>query len=106
MCHEGQLHCNAHNNNVVVVAPGLGPEDSYLAYLDLDMAFDDETYVDTWKTGTVGADPAEFDALLVQVSFYVPLHFKRMLLTILTCPPHILTFKNHPRAGECKLHGR
>ena len=26
----------------------------------------------------------------VQVSFYVPLHFKRILLTILTCPPHIL----------------
>ena len=27
-----------------------------------------------------------------QVCFYVPLHFKRILLTILTCPPHILTF--------------
>ena len=25
--------------------------------------------------------------------FYLPLHFKRILLTILTCPPHILTFK-------------
>ena len=24
---------------------------------------------------------------------YLPLHFKRILLTILTCPPHILTFK-------------
>ena len=24
--------------------------------------------------------------------FYLPLHFKRILLTILTCPPHILTF--------------
>ena len=29
-----------------------------------------------------------------QVCFYLPLHFKRILLTILTCPPHILTFKN------------
>ena len=28
----------------------------------------------------------------VEVCFYVPLHFKRILLTILTCPPHILTF--------------
>ena len=28
----------------------------------------------------------------VQVCFYLPLHFKRILLTILTCPPHILTF--------------
>ena len=27
-----------------------------------------------------------------QVCFYLPLHFKRILLTILTCPPHILTF--------------
>ena len=30
------------------------------------------------------------------VCFYLPLHFKRILLTILTCPPHILTFKNNP----------
>ena len=29
-----------------------------------------------------------------EVCFYLPLHFKRLLLTILTCPPHILTFKN------------
>ena len=28
----------------------------------------------------------------LQVCFYLPLHFKRILLTILTCPPHILTF--------------
>ena len=32
---------------------------------------------------------------VVEVCFYLPLHFKRILLTILTCPPHIiLTFKN------------
>ena len=30
---------------------------------------------------------------------YLPLHFKRILLTILTCPPHILTFKNADRRG-------
>ena len=29
---------------------------------------------------------------MLEVCFYVPLHFKRILLTILTCPPHILTF--------------
>ena len=33
----------------------------------------------------------------MQVCFYLPLHFKRILLTILTCPPHILTFKNPGR---------
>ena len=31
-----------------------------------------------------------------KVCSYLPLHFKRILLTILTCPPHILTFKNSP----------
>ena len=30
--------------------------------------------------------------LVGQVCFYLPLHFKCILLTILTCPPHILTF--------------
>ena len=33
----------------------------------------------------------------LEVCFYLPLHFKRILLTILTCPPHILTFKNSSR---------
>ena len=28
----------------------------------------------------------------MKVCFYLPLHLKRILLTILTCPPHILTF--------------
>ena len=43
------------------------------------------------------------------VCFYLPLHFKRILLTILTCPPHILTFKNSgcgvdPRpGGVCEI---
>ena len=35
---------------------------------------------------------AAVNALSNQVCFYLPLHFKRILLTILTCPPHILTF--------------
>ena len=45
------------------------------------------------KGGVIGlingrAETAE----LLKVCFYLPLHFKRILLTILTCPPHILTF--------------
>ena len=32
--------------------------------------------------------------------FYLPLHFKRILLTILTCPPHILTFKFLSQVGK------
>ena len=38
--------------------------------------------------------PSLDPALVAKVCFYLPLHFKRVLLTILTCPPHILTFKN------------
>ena len=32
-------------------------------------------------------------AYQVRKVFYLPLHFVRILLTILTCPPHILQFK-------------
>merc|ERR1712098_572238 len=53
LCHEGQLHCNAHANNIAIVPPGEST-DAYLSYLDLDMAFDRETFVDTWKSGKVG----------------------------------------------------
>ena len=35
----------------------------------------------------------------IKVCFYLPLHFKRILLTILTCPPHILTLKNRGSAA-------
>ena len=66
MCHEGQWHCNAHSNNFVLIPPeeatppppqrqlqraaagaaaGASPP-PMLGYLDLDMAFDRETYVD------------------------------------------------------------
>ena len=38
-------------------------------------------------TGTVTASTCR-----PKVCFYLPLHFKQILLTILTCPPHILTF--------------
>ena len=40
------------------------------------------------------ADKFANPMVAAQVCFYLPLHFKRILLTILTCPPHILTFKN------------
>ena len=36
--------------------------------------------------------PQLFKALGVKVCVYLPLHCKRILLTMLTCPPHILTF--------------
>ena len=34
----------------------------------------------------------EYLPVPAKVCSYLPLHFKRILLTILTCPPHILTF--------------
>ena len=67
ICHESGWHCNAHANNMAVLSPGHSP-DSYLSYLDLDMAFDNETYVDinprSRSYGKVGQDPAEFGMLL------------------------------------------
>jgi len=53
MCFDGQWHCNAHANNMVVLAEGSHPS-MLLGYLDLDMAFDSETFVDTWGTGKIG----------------------------------------------------
>ena len=41
--------------------------------------------------GARGVPRGGVDTLTEQVCFYLPLHFKRILLTILTCPPHILT---------------
>eukprot|EP00927_Polykrikos_kofoidii_P009836 TRINITY_DN14122_c0_g1_i1.p1 TRINITY_DN14122_c0_g1~~TRINITY_DN14122_c0_g1_i1.p1 ORF type:complete len:601 (-),score=91.54 TRINITY_DN14122_c0_g1_i1:306-2024(-) len=63
MCYEGQLHCNAHANNLVVIPPAASAN-SYLAYLDLDMAFDDRNFVDLWGTGVVGASKEDHAALL------------------------------------------
>ena len=40
----GEYHCNAHSNNLVVLAEG-SSEDMFLGYVDLDMAFDDKTFV-------------------------------------------------------------
>ena len=66
MCFEGQLHCNAHANNMVVLAPrGQKPttgtasshstgacqhpvDDFFLSFLDLDMAFGNDDYLDTY----------------------------------------------------------
>jgi len=64
-----QWHCNAHANNVVVLPPDSG-SDSYLAYLDLDMAFDDKTFVSLYgkgsPKGTVGTSAADHDHLLLR----------------------------------------
>lgn len=69
MCSEGQWHCNAHSNNVVLTAEGLLEKgqpgaDSLLSVLDLDMAFDEHSFVDIDKK-KVGLDPEEFSRLLV-----------------------------------------
>ena len=41
----GQYHCNAHSNNFVLRSPKAGGE-PLVGFLDLDMAFDQEAYVD------------------------------------------------------------
>lgn len=57
LCRPGQWHCNAHANNVVVL-PEVEEEfrdcQSLLSYLDLDMAFTADTYLDTWGSGKIG----------------------------------------------------
>ena len=49
----GELQCNAHANNMVVLDPRCstegsvtGDETSFLGYLDLDMAFELDSFVD------------------------------------------------------------
>ena len=68
ICHESGWHCNAHANNMVIMAPGHS-DDTYLSYLDLDMAFDRETVVDVKPSsdtyGKVGQTEEEFDLLLI-----------------------------------------
>jgi len=81
MCWEGQMHCNAHANNVVLLMPrrqrqgqggqggaqeqqGAEGEQSFLGYLDLDMAFNNEMFVDTWGSVKAGNTTAEHDQLL------------------------------------------
>eukprot|EP00004_Rigifila_ramosa_P008594 TRINITY_DN1984_c0_g2_i2.p1 TRINITY_DN1984_c0_g2~~TRINITY_DN1984_c0_g2_i2.p1 ORF type:complete len:678 (-),score=146.88 TRINITY_DN1984_c0_g2_i2:135-2168(-) len=62
MCHPDQYHCNAHANNLAVVAPGAGGG-ALLGLLDLDMAFEETTFVDM-ETGRVGQARDEFSWLL------------------------------------------
>lgn len=45
MCHDGQWHCNAHSNNFVLLAQAPELSAPLVGFLDLDMAFDKETYV-------------------------------------------------------------
>eukprot|EP00945_MAST-04E_sp_MAST-4E-sp1_P002647 g2647.t1 len=57
MCHESEWHCNAHANNMVVLSPDVVRQDagtrnehgrrdkSFLGFLDLDMAFDEQAFV-------------------------------------------------------------
>jgi hypothetical protein len=61
MCRRdfGEWHCNAHSNNVVLLKenPGGCTKENYVGFLDLDMAFDEATFVDTWGDG--GAMPTD-----------------------------------------------
>ena len=54
------------------------------AYTELnDPRVQKERFMEQMKQKDQGDEEA-------QVCFYLPLHFKRILLTILTCPPHII----------------
>jgi hypothetical protein len=67
ICHESGWHCNAHANNMAIMAPG-NSDTTYLSYLDLDMAFDAKTVVDVKPSsdtfGQVGQTEDEFGLLL------------------------------------------
>ena len=43
------MFAQAHSNNVVVLAHGASTS-SFLSFLDLDMAFDDKSFVDIWAS--------------------------------------------------------
>eukprot|EP00658_Telonema_sp_P-2_P021113 TRINITY_DN1838_c0_g2_i1.p1 TRINITY_DN1838_c0_g2~~TRINITY_DN1838_c0_g2_i1.p1 ORF type:complete len:574 (-),score=138.39 TRINITY_DN1838_c0_g2_i1:231-1952(-) len=68
LCFDGQWHCNAHANNVMILDEQSAPPDMFLGYLDLDMAFDDQSFVSVYgknaPKGTVGIPAAEHDVLL------------------------------------------
>ena len=73
MCFEGQWHCNAHSNNVVVLseseaarAVGNQEHPPFCACLDFDMAFTARSFVDTQGAGHVGAEPVQFATLLAR----------------------------------------
>jgi hypothetical protein len=66
MCRRdfGEFHCNAHSNNVVLMEEdAAGAREAFLGYLDLDMAFDEATFVDTWQGGAP-LPPDEYSHLL------------------------------------------
>ena len=73
MCFDGQWHCNAHTNNLVVLseaqaaqlAPGVAAatERPLLACLDTDMAFSAATFVDM-PAKAIGVPAATFGKLL------------------------------------------
>lgn len=72
MCFDGQWHCNAHSNNVIViserqavsrVAEGMVVEPPLCACVDFDMAFTAGSSVDMQR-GMVGSTPEVFERLL------------------------------------------
>ena len=59
-----EWHCNAHANNLVVIKENSIPEcQSFLSYLDLDMAFSEKSFVDC-ENGKVGLSEDQFSHLL------------------------------------------
>jgi len=73
MCYDGQWHCNAHANNVTILDESVAPSADhpmFLGYLDLDMAFDDKTFVSVYgmgsPKGTVGTPAETHDLLLAR----------------------------------------
>lgn len=73
LCYDGQWHCNAHANNVTILdetVPPSAENPMFLGYLDLDMAFDDQTFVSIYgkgaPKGTIGTPTDEHDVLLAR----------------------------------------
>ena len=72
MCFDGQWHCNAHSNNVILLsereaaraaASTPGAELPLCACVDFDMAFTARSFVDM-ASGRVGCEPHDFARLL------------------------------------------
>ncbi len=85
MCNRDwdEWHCNAHSNNLVFVPT----ETSFLSFLDLDMAFSREAFVN-FESGKVGLNDDEWEVLktrecrnlmevLVRGLFFVLFSFKK-----------------------------
>jgi len=116
MCRPGMgdWHCNAHSNNLVVVAEGLVPPGApgaqrLLCMLDIDMAFDAPSYVflDGPQRGTLGMAPETMARLLrferwnmmsvlsgADTTSGVPRDLLPKATELMLLSPHLLPIKN------------